>query len=240
MKARERHRLKTNEFAIRVAQVTEFIATHRDRVIVGGLIVVGLVLTGVSYSWYRNKKANEAGALLGAAMTIPDAPIVPAPTVPGATQQAGTYPTPVARAEAGVEAFQKVIEAYPSTVAAVAARYHRAAALMALGRVGEAEQGYQATIDAAGDSVYGPMAKMGQAEALVALGQFDRGLQMFETLAADRDGMLPVDGVLMQLAHAYEKAQRAADARTAFKRVVDEFPESVYVTQAREELARLG
>ena len=57
---------------------------------------------------------------------------------------------------------------------------------------------------------------------------------------ADRDGMLPVDGVLMQLARAYEKAGKAAEARTAYKRVVDEFPDSLYVPAARTELTRLG
>lgn len=240
MKAGERHRLKTNEFAIRVARVTDLFATHRDRFVLGGIVIAVLIVAGVAYSWYSGNKANEAGALLGAAMTTPDAPIVPAPTIPGATQQAGTYPTQTARAEAGVDAFQKVIDAYPTSDAAVAARYHRAAALMSLGRLPEAMQDFQAAVDTAGNSVFGPVAKLGQAEVLIALGDFEKGLQALETLAADRDGMLPVDGVLMQLGRAYEKAGKNAEARTAYKRVVDEFPQSAYVTRARQELVRLG
>lgn len=240
MKAGERHHLKTNEFAIRVARVTEFAATHRDRLVLGAAGVAVLILAIVGYSWYRGNTTNKAEALLGAAMTTYEAPIVPAPTIPGATQQAGTYPTETARSEAALASFQKIIDDYPSTSAAVAARYHRAAALMALGRFTEAEQAFQAAAAAASSSVFAPMAKMGQAEALIAAGQFDKALPIFEALAADRDGLLPVDGVLMQLARAYEKAGKTTEAKTTFKRVVDEFPESIYVGQARQELVKLG
>jgi len=240
MKAGERHHLKTNEFAIRLARVTEFVATHRDKLVLGSVGIVALIVILVGYSWYRGSTADKAEALLGVAMTTHEAPIVPAPTVPGATQQAGTFPTEAARAEAALTAFQAIVEGYPSTTAAIAARYHHASALMALGRLPEAVQGFEAAAAAAGTSVFAPMAKMGQAEALVASGQFDKALAILEALAADRDGMLPVDGVLMQLGRAYEKAGKGAEARTTYKRVVDEFPESLYVPQARQELVRLG
>ena len=44
----------------------------------------------------------------------------------------------------------------------------------------------------------------------------------------------------MQLANAYLKAGKTQEARTAFKRVADEFPDSVYVADARKQLALLG
>jgi hypothetical protein len=84
------------------------------------------------------------------------------------------------------------------------------------------------------------MSKMGQASVLVASAQFDKALPIFEALAADRDGALPVDGVLMQLGKAYALAGKAAEAKTAYKRVVDEFPDSNYVGQARQEIVELG
>jgi hypothetical protein len=134
MKAGERHHLKTNEFAVRLARATEFVATHRDRVMLGVLAALVVIVALVGYSWYRGKTTDKAEALLGAAMTTYDAPIVPAPTIPGAAQETGTYPTETARSEAALAGFQKIIDEYPSTSAAVAARYHRACALMALHR----------------------------------------------------------------------------------------------------------
>lgn len=240
MKAQERHKLKQNDFAVRVAQATEVLGTYKNQIVMGTVAVVGLVVVLSAYSWWSGRSAAQAEALLSVAMQAYDAPIVPAPTVPGATQQAGTYPSEQARSEAAMAAFQKVINDYPSTQAATAARYHYAASLTALGRYAEAEKSFQEAIDAAGDSLFAATAKLGQAEALIAAGEYDRGLKALEALAADRDGLLPVDGVLMQLARGYQKAGKPADARTAYKRVVDEFPDSLFVPEARTELAKLG
>lgn len=240
MKADHRHKLKQNDFALRVARATEVMATNRDRIVMGTVVVIGLVIAISAYSWWSGRTAAQAEALLAVAMQTYDAPIVPAPTVPGATQQAGTYPTEQARNEAALAAFQNVIDQYPSTDAATAARYHHAASLAAIGRYAEAEKGFQSAIDSAGDSLFGSTARLGQAEALIAAGEFDRGIKVLEELSANRDGLLPVDGVLMQLARGYQKAGKSAEARTTFKRVVDEFPDSLYVPQARTELAKLG
>ena len=240
MKAGERHHLKTNEFAVRLARGTEMVATHRDKVMLAVAGVLVLIVAIAGYSWYRGNTTGKAEALLGAAMTTYDAPIVPAPTIPGAAQQAGTYPTETARSEAALAAFQKIIDEYPSTSAAVAARYHRACALMALRRFPEAEKGFEAAVASAGSTIFAPMSKLGQASVLVASGQFDKALPIFEALAADRDGPLPVDGVLMQLGKAYAQAGKAAEAKTTYKRVVDEFPESNFVGQARQEIVKLG
>lgn len=240
MKADHRHQLKQNDFAIRVAKATEVLAANRTNIVLGLVAVVGLVVAISAYSWWSGRTAAQAEALLAVAMQTYDAPIVPAPTVPGATQQAGTYPTEQARSEAALAAFQNVIDQYPNTDAGTAARYHHAASLAAIGRYAEAEKGFQATIDAAGDSLFGATARLGRAEALIAAGQFDQGIKVLEELSANRDGLLPVDGVLMQLARGYQKAGKSAEARTTFKRVVDEFPDSLYVPQARTELAKLG
>lgn len=240
MKAEQRHKLKQNEFAIRVAQATEVLATHRDKVILGLVGIVVVIALVSAYSWWSGRTAAKAEALLAVGMQAQDAPIVPAPTVPGATQQVGTFPTELARSEATLAAFQRVVDEYPGTQAGVAARYHHAAALASLGRYAEAAQGFEAAASAAGGSLYSATARMGQGEALIAAGEFDRGLQILEGLAADRDGLLPIDGVLMRLARGYQKAGKGADARTAFKRVVDEFPDSLFAPQARTELAKLG
>ena len=58
--------------------------------------------------------------------------------------------------------------------------------------------------------------------------------------AAQRDGVVPVDSVLMELARAYVKAGKPTEARAAFKRVVDEFPESTHVTEARTQMTSLS
>jgi outer membrane protein assembly factor BamD (BamD/ComL family) len=74
----------------------------------------------------------------------------------------------------------------------------------------------------------------------MAAGKTDEAIKIYTELAAARDSALPVDGLLMELARASQKAGKPQDARAAFKRVVDEFPESTYTADARQQLAALN
>jgi TolA-binding protein len=240
MKAKERHHLKENEFITTTTRVVETVRSNRDQFLMGAIAAVLVVGIGGGW-WYWHKHTNdEASAMLGIGMSIAQAPIAPPPTVPGATQTPGTYPSDQARQQAALQAFQQVTSLYPSTPAGLAARYQAAVALMTLGRFPEAEQGFGAVADQAGTSLYSAMARLGRAEAQQNEGKFDDAIKGLTDLAAERDSMVPVDGVLMQLARACVKAGKPQEARAAFKRVVDEFPDSPYVADAKQQLTTLG
>jgi TolA-binding protein len=240
MKARERHQLKQNEFAATMARLATTFRENRDRATLAVLVGLLVVAAVGGYLWWHRHRNDQAGAMFAVAMIVAQSPIAPAPTVPGAAQAAGTYPTIRARQEAALAAFQRVAAAYPSTDSGVAAAYQMAGTLAALGRLAEAEKAYQDVMTRAGSSLYGPSAHMGYADTLASEGQYDRAIKEYTDLSAQRDGMLPIDGVLMQLARTYVKAGKSADARAAFKRVVDEFPTSSYATEARQQLTQLS
>lgn len=240
MKTQERHHLKQNEFVTGVASVTGWYQHNKDKVTLLVAAVLAVVVLTAGYFWWQKRSAEQAGELMGVAMTIYSAPIVPPSSVPGAVQQPGSYPSEKARYEAALKAFQDVANTYGSSPSGIAARYHSAETLFSLGRHSEAHQAYQQVIDKAGNNVYGSMAKLGLAATMLAEGQNDAALKAYEDLAAVRDSIVPVDGVLMQLAKAYEKLGKKAEAKTTYKRVVDEFPESPYVQSARQQMTLLG
>jgi TolA-binding protein len=120
------------------------------------------------------------------------------------------------------------------------ARYYTASALLGAGRGTDAEQAFQAVIDQGGSSYLASLARLGRGEALALQGRHDEAIQVFADLSADRAGDLPVDGILMQLARTSLKAGRVDDAKAAFKRIVDEFPTSMFAADARKELTALG
>jgi TolA-binding protein len=239
MKAQERHHLKQNEFVTGVATTTSWVRENRDKAVLAVIAVVAVIALVSGYFWWKQRNAEQGGALLGVAMTIYQAPIIPASNVPGAVQQPGTYASEKARYEAALAAFQQVIDAHPSSKAALAARYHQGETYASLGRFPEAQKAYEDVIKSAGSDLFGAVAKLGLASTQLAAGQGDQAIKNFEELAAQRDGLVPVDGVLMQLAAAYEKLGKKAEARTTYKRVVDEFPESNYVQGARAQMALL-
>jgi TolA-binding protein len=240
MKAQERHQLKQNEVARTAARAIETFNENRTSIMTITVVVLLVVAIVGGYFYWQKRTNDKAGAMLGVALTITNSAIVPAPTVPGATQAPGTYPTDRARQEASLKAFQEVAAAYPSTTAGLAAQYHAAGSLLLLERFPEAEKAFADVAARAGSSVYGPMAKMGRAAALAGESKYDDAIKVLTDLSADRDGALPVDGVLNELARACVKAGKKAEARAAFKRIVDEFPESIYGADARQQLAMLN
>lgn len=236
MKAKERHQLKQNEFAESARQAIDSITENRRTL--GIAVAAAVIVIGGLAAFYmvRSGRANEAGAKLGAAMAIAQATISPPSTLPGATQPPGTYPSENARSEAALKAFQEVIAAYPGTTAALSAKYESAGELLDLGRPAEAEKLF-AEVAATNSELYSAVARLGVAQCKVAQKQYDEAVTLLTELSGNRDGALPIDGVLVQLAEAYEKAGKNQDARAAYQRVVDEFSDSSYAFEARRQLA---
>jgi len=240
MKAEERHHLKENEFANSVARVAAVAQANRSRVVAIVIAAVVIVAVGAAFMTWNNRKRDQIGAEFAKAMAVAQSQIAPPSSIPGAVQATGTFPTLQAKQEATLKAFQQVAAAYPNADEGIAAAYQAANTLLAMERLPEAEKAYQDVISRAGSRIYGTMAKMGLAETLVAQKQFDRAIKEYTDLSAVRDGGIPVDAVLMQLARTYAKAGKPTEARAAFKRVVDEFPESGYATEARTQMTSLG
>jgi len=240
MKSKERHKLKENEFARTVASASGYMQTRgQDIAKIVTVIVVAILIAG-GYAWWRQSRNANANRLLASALTVEEAPVIaptaPAPGSPIPVQQAGTYPTEQAKLEAALPALMKAADAYPNTDAGITARYHAAATLAALGRYAEAEQRYQEVVDKAGNRLYGRTAKLGLADVEVLQGKYDSAIKIYQDAATDSNSQLPLDGILMQLGRAYMKAGKKNEAAHAFTRVVEEFPQSAYASDARREM----
>jgi hypothetical protein len=242
MKRTERHRLKENEVASTVVRLKEAYELYRKPMTAAAIAIVVIVIAGAAFVTWRSQTRSQAEALLADAMATERAQVAP-PIAPGTTAPApppaGSYPTEKARNEAALAKFMAIANAYPSSDAGIAARYHAAAMLRALGRPAEAAQRYQEVIERAGSSLYGEMSKLGKADAEVAAGKFDQAIAVYKEMSANKDSQLPADGILMQLGRAYDAAGKPTDARQAFKRLVDEFPQSAYSAEAKRALDQL-
>ena len=233
MKRDERHHLKDNEFARVVARTGESVRTHGRGVGTAAvLIIVAVALVGAYFLW-RNNREEKAGALLADAMATAQAPIQP-PAI-GTPAIAGTFPTEQARTEAALPKFLAAADAYPSTDAGIEARYQAAATLAELGRYAEAIQRYQEVIDRDRNGIHGQSARLGIAAAASLAGDHPRAIQDLQAMSTETSGAIPVDAVLAQLARAYERAGRTGDAAATWKRIKDEFPESVYQQEATQK-----
>jgi TolA-binding protein len=244
MKRSERHRLKENEVALSVVRVREQFEEHKREIIGIGALVCAIIVVVGGFFWWRHHNDSQARAMLVDAMAVEQAQVVPPPAPPAPGQPAnaadapppppGSFPSQEAKLRAALPRFMAVADAYPSTTAGIAARYHAAACLVALGRSKEAIDQYKQVADRAGNQIYGDMARLGLAEAEMQARQYDAAINEFRDLSTKAN--LPTDAILMQLGRAYAAAGRKAQAQQTFQRILDEFPQSQYAQLARREL----
>jgi len=253
MKRSERHHLKENPVAVTVAQVSEWYRRQKRLLVVGAGVILALLVIVAGVFARRAFQAQRASGAFAEAMVVVDAPVVeppaaaaeaaaadrtsPADAKPAFTQPPGTFPSVEARLEVALPKLLAVADAYPSTAQGIAARYQAAAALALLGRPGDAEAQYRRVIDAAGGGIYGRMARLGLADAHLTAGHYDQAIELLQAVTNEPD--LPVDAILMRLGRAYELAGRPGDALTAYTRVIEEFPASVYAADAEREVESL-
>jgi TolA-binding protein len=242
VKSSERHKIKENDFVHTVARTREIVNQRPRETATIAIAVLGIaVILGGFFAW-RAWRDGKATTLLATALTVAEAPVVtpppPAPGSPPPVQPPGSFRTERERLNTAVPLLQRAADAYPNTDAGITARFRLAASLAELGRYAEAEQRYQEVIQKAGaKSIYHDSARLGVGEAQLAQGKGDAAVTTFRELASDTNSNLPVDGILMQLGRAAVAAGKKEDAARAYTRVVDEFPQSTYVSEAKEKLA---
>ncbi len=256
MKRSERHHLKENAFAVAMANLGGQLSDWGRGLAIGIAIGIGFLVLYGAYGWWTDRASGQAGALLADALVVADAPVVPPPppTPPPAVdadgeesappppfvQPPGTYPSLEAKMNEALPRLLEAANAYPSTQAGITARYRAAAALANIGRQDEAATHYRQVIDQDA-GVYARMAALGLADVELARGSAGAAIELLESAsAADAAAELPLDGVLMRLAIAYDRAGRTSDARSTYQRVLDEFPASPYLGSAERELEALS
>jgi predicted negative regulator of RcsB-dependent stress response len=243
MKTSERHHLKEDDFQIALARTREsFVAQRRPIAMIVGGVLLTIAVIGGYVIWQRSTQ-EKAAALFAEGIVVAATPIATPETeasnLPGQIAprpQGRTYPNEKARATAAIAKFSEASQAYPSSRAGIAANYRAAALLAEQGRTGEAETRFNDVISRDGNGVYGRMAKLGIATLQIQTKKYDQAIAALQTLSQRADADVPVDAVLMQLADAYQRAGRTPDAVKTFTRVVDEFPQSPYLQDARRRL----
>jgi predicted negative regulator of RcsB-dependent stress response len=244
MKTAERHRLKDNEVAEGLAFATDYWEGNRKTILQALGVVAVVALIAGAWWLYRHNQLENASALYAAARITAIAPVAPPPTAAAPGQPApvvpkDAFPTEAARRDAAITKYEAAANAYPSTGPGLAARLEAASLLGEAGKLAEAQKQLEEVVRLDGGGFYGRMAKLGLATMQIDAGQTAPAITTLTELSQRTDLEIPVDGVLMQLGRAYEKAGKPADAVRTFTRIGDEFPESPYASDARAEAERL-
>ena len=243
MRREERHHLKENPLATGLAQFQYVLERHTRTIAAAVVLVLAGALGAGGYFWWQQGRIDRAGGLLADALLVLDSEVPaadPSADDAAAGDDGGGFASEAAKLEAAVERLLAVADAYPSLRPGITARYEAAVALVGLGRPDEAAGHYQRVIDTAAGQLHATMARLGLAETHVLRGDYNGAVELLRRETEAEESEVPVDAVLMRLGRAYELAGQDADALAAFTRVVEEFPFSVYSSEARRKTDALG
>ena len=234
MKKDLKKHIKQDEFATWLGRAVAFTRAHEKeaKVTIGTLLVLGVGALALTYVRDQRGRAVETDlATAVEAFHAPASDEAPAnqerPAVPAAATAAEKY-------RKAVEQFEGLGKRHASFASGRRALYYAALSRAELGQFVEAEK---LLIEVSSDKSEGALepalARLELAELYRRSGQPDKALAAYRQMVDDAAFPLPRDHVLMRLASLLEEMRRLEDARAGYRRLVEEFPGSVYAPEAR-------
>jgi tetratricopeptide (TPR) repeat protein len=233
-----KRQIKQDEFRSGIAHATDLVRSHPQEVqiVLAAVLVVGLGSWGIS-AWqaHRHRQAEDA---LAAAHEIYTAPVTAeqpegAPSPPPGR----VFATAAEKYRRAAEAYDDVAKRYGSSGAGVRARYYAALCRIELGDNAAAEKALREIAGRGG--LEGDLARLALAESERRSGRLNEAIDTYHQIMDGPGGAVPREHALMRLAAALEEAGRLKEAGASYRRLTEEFPESVYSAEARRRAAYL-
>jgi hypothetical protein len=232
LKKELREQIKQDEFASGLETAWAWAQAHKEELRIGAgvAVVLAAVVGGVLY--FQSQRARDADRAFRDALASFEAPAA-SELPPGAQRPAGTvFPDEAEKYKTAAAAFEGVARRYGSSETGVRAEYFAALARIQLGQYAEAEKGLR-DVQARGSGLDGELARLALAGLYRRSGQTDKAVEAYRGLATNPNATIPRDFALLSVAATLEDAGRWAEARATYRQLIEEFPASLYVAQAR-------
>jgi len=232
LKKELKEQIKQDDFASGIETAAAWAGAHREelRIGLGVALVLAAAIGAVAY--FRAQRAQEADRAFRDALTTFAAPVTSELT-PGAERPSGTvFASADEKYKTAAAAFDGVERRFGSSLMGLRARYYGALARIELHQYGEAEKALKEIV-ARGSGLEPDLARLALADAYRKSGQLDKAVDAYVGVASNAAATVPRDFALLNAAETLEGAKRWGEARAAYRQLVEEFPGSVYATQAR-------
>ncbi len=232
MKKEHRDEIKQDELASGLDYVMAWLAAHRDEVRIGAGVVIVLLAAAGAVGYFQGQRAREADRAFREALATFEAPVA-SELAPGADRPSGTvFATAEEKYKTAAAAFEGVDRRFGSSKAGMRAKYYAALSRVELGQHAEAEKALR-EIQALGGGLEPELARLALADLYRRSGQVDKAVEAYRGLATNPAANVPRDFGLFCAAQTLDDAKRWPEARAAYRQVFEEFPASVYASEAR-------
>ena len=232
MKKELRDEIKQDEFAGGLEKAVEWIGAHRDEVRIGAGVVVVLLAAAGAVGYFQGQRAREADQAFRDALTTFEAPVA-SELAAGAERPTGqVFATAEEKYKTAAAAFEGVERRFGASKTGRRAKYYAALSRLELAQYPEAEKVLK-EVQSQGAGLDAELARVALANLYRRSGQVDKAVEAYRGLATNPAANVPRDFALLSAAQTLEDAKRWAEARAAYRQVFEEFPASVYASEAR-------
>lgn len=230
--------IKRDDFAAALGRSVEYAGSHVRTIAYAVGAVLLLVVLVVAISFYRSGRQEKANQALAGAMKVYQAPAAAAGAKPTDPDQP-TFPNDAARRARAKQLLAKVKEDYGSTDAGAVASLYLAQIAADEGRLDEARKLWSDYADDHKGTMLGAEARLNLFDLDRKQGKGEEVVKELRALLEKGDSPLPQDMVLSQLGSTLEQLHRPQEAIQSYQRILDEFPQSPYRTEAQQKVVAL-
>ena len=225
-----RRDMKRNELAETVNRTVGYVTEHRRGATEAIAIAIGAAVLVGGFFLYRAWQERSSGKALSEALAILDTPVVG--ETPAANPGVKSYATAAERRAEADKLFKKAA-ARGSTASGRAA-----SVILAAGGADKPEHSLDAFEKAArqGRSEAAAAAEIDAAKMLVAQGKATEAIERLKLAIDSPKSAAPRDALLFALGQVYEQTGAQADARATYQRLITDFPNSAYRSEARQKV----
>lgn len=233
-----RKEIKRDEFSAAVGRGVEYAESHVRTIGYAIGAVLLLALLGVAFYFWRNSRIQGANEALAQAVKVYQAPVTATGAKPNDPNEP-SFATEAARRAKAKELLGKVQDGYGSTAAADVAGLYLAQIAADEGRLDDARKSWQEFVDDHGDHMLAGEARLNLISLDRKQGKAQQVAQELRRMLDQNDAALPQDVILYELAQTLEQLDRKQDAAQTYQRILDEFPQSPYGTEAQQKVSVL-
>jgi TolA-binding protein len=224
--------IKHDEFTSSLEQAWAWAGGHRDEIRIGVLVFVVLAGAVLALAHFRDQRMREADRALREALTTFESPVA-SELPPGSDRPTGqVFASAEEKYKTAAAAFEGVERRYASSATGLRAKYFAALSRLELGQYAEAEKALK-EIQARGAGLEPDLARLALAATYRRSGQVDKAVETYRALATNPSASMPRDHALLSAAQTLEDAGRFAEARASYRQLTEEFPASVFASEAR-------
>lgn len=235
-----RKQMKRDEFISAVQKLVNLAFRYRKQVVLGfvGALVVTFAVLGWKY--YSQQQETKAATLLSPALKEFHTPVIqPGETSSQQKPPGPSFPSEEEKYRQALSSLQQVIDRYPGTRSAAMARYYQGVCYFNLNQYEDAIKAFENSVKKSSDRLIKALSIVNLAHSYEAVGNYKEAAELYRDHLKALTRVVAEELVLLNLGKYYEKSDQPKEAMAQYQRLIDEFPDSLYKTEAQDRLDTL-